>query len=383
MANARVLLTGATGFIGRRLTDTLLKMGCDVTALVLPDEVDRLPRGVREVVGDVTDGWLQAAPSPCTVGTAHPRPRGEGQSAVDRALEVARPAFVFHLAAVGTADTGLPMAEACRVNVGGMIALLEGIRRIEGVQRVVVIGTSYEYGAGRADGVLADDHALDPFNPYSASKVAAWAFARAAYNAWKLPVVAVRPFQVYGPGQRREALVPAAILAALRHEDFRMTLGEQQRDFIYVDDVVRGLLAAMQAPGIEGQVIDLGSGELQRILDVVKRIWDYAAADDRAASCGCIRAGALPYRPGEVFAIPADAERTYRLTGWRASVSLDKGLALTIEALRRTVRQQPAVVGDAVVAPSRGDDCMSSTEGGTTRPAAASRVPEEGYGSAE
>ena len=74
------------------------------------------------------------------------------------------------------------------------------------VRRVVVIGTSYEYGARRSD------DGLDPFNTYSASKVAAWAFARAAYNAWGLPVVSVRPFQVYGPGQRSEALVPAAIL---------------------------------------------------------------------------------------------------------------------------------------------------------------------------
>ncbi len=174
--------------------DALLGAGCDLTALVLPGEAERLPRSVRAMVGDITDA-----------------------DAVARALEVARPEGVFHLAAVGTTDTGLPMAEACRVNVGGMIALLEGIRRLDSVERIVVIGTSYEYGARRSD------DGVDPFNTYSASKVAAWAYARAAFNAWGLPVVSVRPFQVYGPGQRREALVPTAILAALGDADFRMT----------------------------------------------------------------------------------------------------------------------------------------------------------------
>ena len=294
-----VFLTGATGFIGRRLATALLRAGCDVAALALPAEVDLLPQGAQATVGDVTDS-----------------------GALARALEISRPAGVFHLAAVGTTDTGLPMQEACRVNVGGLIALLEAIRSVDTVRRVVLIGTSYEYGARRAD------DGLDPFNPYSASKVAAWAFARAAYNAWGIPLVSVRPFQVYGPGQRRKALVPAAILAALRNEDFRMTKGEQQRDFVFVDDIVQGMLAAMRAPGIEGRVVDLGTGDLHRILDVVERIWDLIGSQ------GHVLAGALPYRPGEVPAIPADVQRTRLLTGWGAQISLDQGLSRTIDALR-------------------------------------------------
>ena len=302
-----ILLTGATGFIGRRLSQELLRAGCAVSALVLPDEVDNVLPGIRAIVGDVTD-----------------------HDAVVRALAVTQPEGVFHLAAVGTTDTGLPMAEACRVNVGGMIALLEAVRD-DPVRRVVAIGTSYEYGARRSD------DGLDPFNTYSASKVAAWAFARAAYNAWGLPVVSVRPFQVYGPGQRREALVPAAILAALRGEDFRMTKGEQQRDFVYVDDIVQGLIAAMVAPDVEGRVLDLGTGMLSRVLDVVQRIWDLTEAG-RSEAGGRILAGALTYRPGEVSAIPADVQRTRLLTGWEAQVALDQGLALTIESLRKSER---------------------------------------------
>lgn len=301
-------VTGATGFIGRRLIPALLETGYSVAALTLPGEAHHLPGEVRIFRGDVTD-----------VG------------ALSAALSEATPTHIFHLAAVGITDLALPMAEACRVNVGGVINVLEVTRGLPSVQRVVLAGTSYEYGARRAD------DGLDPFNAYSASKVAAWAFARAAHNAWQLPVVTVRPFQVYGPGQRRNAVVPAAIAAALRHEDFRMTLGEQQRDFIFVADVVRGLLAAAEAPDIEGRVLDLGTGELHPVRDVVERIWDLTASKGR------ILAGALPYRPGEVPAIPANVHRTRLLTGWQATIPLEQGLQRTIDAMQAELDAESTV----------------------------------------
>jgi len=266
---------------------------------VLPGEVSQLPDGARAIPGDITI-----------------------PDSVSQAMAAVRPALIVHLAAVGITNPGLPFTTACHVNVGGTINVLDAAHTISNVQRIVLVGSSYEYGARRTD------DGLDPFNAYSAAKVAAWAFARAAYNAWGAPVVWVRPFQVYGPGQREQALIPAAIRTALKREDFRMTAGDQQRDFIFVEDVVQGLLAATAAPGIEGRTLDLGTGQLQRIRTVVERIWALTGAR------GHILAGALPYRPGEVPAIPADAERTRRLTGWEARVGLEEGLLNTIEAMR-------------------------------------------------
>ncbi|MGC9396824.1 MAG: NAD-dependent epimerase/dehydratase family protein [Anaerolineae bacterium] len=294
-----VFLTGATGFIGRRLAKRLVAAGADVTALVLPGETALLPDGVRALTGDVT--------LPETV---------------TEAMTTAQPALIIHLAAVGITNPDLPFTAACDVNVGGVINILNAARHAEMVRRIVLVGSSYEYGARRTD------DGLDPFNAYSASKVAAWAFARAAYNAWGAPVVWMRLFQVYGPGQREKALIPAAIQAALNGEDFRMTAGEQQRDFIFVEDVVEGLLAAATAPGIEGRALDIGTGQLHRIRAVVERIWTLSGARRK------ILAGALPYRPGEVPAIPADVDRTRRLTGWKSQVELEAGLQKTIEAMR-------------------------------------------------
>lgn len=293
-----VFLTGATGFIGGRLTRRLLAAGAAVSALTLPDEAALLPAGARALIGDITDS-----------------------ATVTEALRAVRPAVVIHLAAIGITQPHLPLDVAFRVNVGGTINVLQAAREV-GVQRVVMAGSSYEYGARRgAEG-------LDPFNAYSASKVAAWACARAAYNTWGAPVVWLRLFQVYGPGQRNAALVPAAIRAALRGADFPMTGGDQQRDFIFVDDVVDGFLAVLTAPQVGGCAFDLGTETLRRVRDVVALIWQLTGAR------GQMRPGALPYRPGEVPAIPANAARTHQVLGWQAQVTLEEGLQKTIEEMR-------------------------------------------------
>jgi nucleoside-diphosphate-sugar epimerase len=181
----------------------------------------------------------------------------------------------------------------------------------------VVTGTSYEYGPGGK---------LDPGNVYAASKVAAWAFCRTHYRAYGVPVVIVRPFNVYGPGQLERALVPAAIRAALNGEDFPATPGEQRRDFVYVDDVMDGLLAAAVAPGIEGESLDLGTGQTTSVRELIERIFQLCEGRGKP------KLGALPYRPGVVWELCADAERTYALTGWRAKTALEEGLRRTIEA---------------------------------------------------
>ncbi len=277
----------------------LIAAGATVSALTLPAEAPLLPSSVRAFVGDITDSAV-----------------------VGEAMRAAHPAVVIHLAAIGITQPNLPLEVAFRVNVGGTITVLQAARDV-GVQRVVMAGSSYEYGARRSG------EGLDPFNAYSASKVAAWACARAAYNAWETPVVWLRLFQVYGPGQRNAALIPAAIHAALCGVNFPMTAGEQQRDFIFVDDVVDGFLMALTAPHIEGETFDLGTETLHRVRDVVALIWQLTEAR------GQVQLGALPYRPGEVPAIPADVTRTHRMLGWQAQVTLEEGLQRTIEEMRK------------------------------------------------
>jgi UDP-glucose 4-epimerase len=308
LSGSKILVTGATGFIGQRLVRWLVQAGGRIHAGVAPgerpDRVAALPVQAQRLFFDVRDS-----------------------RAVRAAVAQVAPQIVVHLAAVGATNPGVDPALALAVNAGGALHLLGALkeRASEGddVRRVVLAGTCHEYGAREAM------EGLDPFNAYAASKVAAWALGRTYWRAYGLPVVTVRPFQVYGPGQPNHTLVPAAIGAALAGDDFSMTLGEQRRDFTYVDDVVEGMLAAATAPGVEGQSLDLGTGQVRSIRQVVERIWAMTGAQGR------ILAGALSYRPGEVMHLVAHADRTARLTGWRAQVALEDGLRRTIDDMNQ------------------------------------------------
>ncbi len=300
----RVLINGGTGFLGQRLTRRLTELGAQVTVGCCknddPLRVAALPKKAECRAGDVREF-----------------------SQMRRLIEEVAPGFIFHLAAVGVNDPFIAEETALRVNVYGTLNALRAVRQATRghVRRIVVAGTSYEYGkAGE----------LDPGNVYAASKVAAWAFCRMYYRAHGTPVVVARPFNIYGPGQTQRALIPSAIRAALSGQDFPTTPGRQRRDFIFVDDVVDGFLAIAAAPELEGESLDLGTGQATAVSAVVERIFALCGG------AGQPQIGALSYRPGVVWESVADADRTKQLAGWQARIGLEEGLEITVKTFAKT-----------------------------------------------
>jgi nucleoside-diphosphate-sugar epimerase len=289
---ARVVVTGGTGFIGAHLVRRLIASGAEVC--VFAAEADTLGPLAGEAGGFE---WVEADV--------------RNGPTVRRALAQARPEVVFHLAAVGVRDPFLPLEQALRVNVTGTVNVLRGAAA---GSRIVFVGSSHELGERPPGG-------MDPISTYAASKAAAWAFARMLWRTEAAPVVGVRPFQVYGPGQPDSAVLCAALAAARAGQDFPMTAGEQVRDWVYVDDIVDGLLAAAEAGGVEGEMFELGTGKGYSLLDVVQRVFALAGASSRPLP------GRLPYRPGEVMRLVADAGPAAERLAWQARLTLDEGLA--------------------------------------------------------
>jgi UDP-glucose 4-epimerase len=289
----RALVTGAAGFIGSRLSQRLLASETEVHGV---SRVARsTPTGIRWWTADLSDA-----------------------GATDRLVHQIRPDAVFHLASHVSGDRALgAVASTLRDNLVATVNLLTAAAAAGGT-RVVLAGSMEE--------ALPDDPA--PSSPYAAAKTAATAYAQLFDQLYGLPIVNLRVFMVYGPGQRDGTkLVPYVISSLLRGEEPRLSSGMREVDWVYVDDVVAAFVAAAESPKAPGSACDVGSGELVSIRSLVERIVPLVGGDVRPVF------GALPDRPGERPRV-ADVAPTRELIGWEPSTPLDVGLARTVEWLR-------------------------------------------------
>lgn len=294
-----ILVTGATGFIGRHLVRCLVERGQAVTILVreaygmgepLPQPLATLRPQLRAVYADLRNARLTV-----------------------RAVEEAAPEQIVHLAAAGATDPFLPINDALRNNLQGTLNLVQAaFAKTFATQQLIVARTPGERNA---------------MNVYAASKAAAWNFCQMYARTEEWPIHGAMIFQAYGPGQPEKTLIPSAFAAALAGDDFPMTSGEQERDWVYVQDVVDGLMAMIGCGLRPGTTVELGTGQATSVAEVVHQIY-------RLASCGGRpRPGALPDRPGETAVQTAGVEHTAALIGWRAKHSLSRGLQLVLDAL--------------------------------------------------
>jgi nucleoside-diphosphate-sugar epimerase len=173
---------------------------------------------------------------------------------------------------------------------------------------------------------------ITPGSPYAAAKWASSAYARMFHKLYGLPVVMVRPFMTYGPGQDERKLVPHVVLSLLRQKAPRLSSGRQEIDWIYIDDVIDGFLAAAHAAGVEGETIDLGSGTVVPIRAVVGKIVELIGGDVAPLF------NALPDRPVEPVRI-AELDAAYVKLGWKPRISLELGLARTVEWYRSQLQK--------------------------------------------
>lgn len=308
----RVLVTGGAGFIGSHLVRALLARGDQVRVLDnfstgRIENLSGLNGSLRVLEGDLRN--LQA---------------------IEQAVKDIE--MVFHQAAMVSVPQSMRDPDSCfEVNVQGSLNLFEAAHRA-GVTRVVAASSCSVYGDSDAL-PLRESGEVTSLSPYAASKRAMEVYAEMYTRAFDLPVVSLRYFNVYGPGQNPDsdyaAVIPIFIRRALEgqalyvHGD-----GGQQRDFIYVGDVVRANLMAAAAPGAPGSVYNICTGEATSLLDLVKSL--------SRELPGALKTEYADARLGDIYRSLGDPAHAFERLGFQAQTDLAEGLQRTVSAMRET-----------------------------------------------
>jgi nucleoside-diphosphate-sugar epimerase len=239
-------------------------------------------------------------------------------------VRTARPDVVFHLASVVRGSRALELVvPTATTNLMATIHMLEAATEV-GCDRLVLLGTGDHPGIDEP-----------PCSPYAAAKWAAFGYARMFHALYGTPVTTARPFMVYGTGQHDlSKIVPHVITSLLRNEQPRLSGGRRRCDWIYIDDVVEGLLAVASVPACIDRMVDLGSGKLDSVRTVVELIRMLVPSDIEPLW------GAHADRPGETE-WAADLAATRALCDWEPTTDLADGLTQTIEWFRREAPWRP------------------------------------------
>lgn len=312
----KILVTGADGFIGSHLTESLVEQGYDVRAFVQYNSFNSW-------------GWLESA-SPAVKNSLDVfagdvrDPHGVKTAMKDCSA-------VLHLAALIAIPYSYHSPDAyVDTNVKGTLNILQAARELN-LEKVIHTSTSEVYGTARFV-PITEEHPLSGQSPYSATKIAADQLAYSFYASFNQPVVTVRPFNTYGPRQSARAVIPTIITQIAKGET-QIKLGSisPTRDFNYVKDTVAGFISVLKSPNGLGEVINLGSNYEISIGDTVNLIAEIMGREIN------IITDEARIRPenSEVERLWADNQKAKKLFDWQPDYGnyegFKRGLTETID----------------------------------------------------
>lgn len=294
-AGMNIMVTGASGFIGTHLCRVLHQDGSHVHAVSRVKRVTE-PGGITWWQGDLAD-LATARRLMCTI----------------------KPNIVFHLSGMATARPGvdlvLPTFHSLLESTVNLLTVSVGAP----LHRIVLVGSMTEPEISHGE--------LMPSSPYAAAKWASSLYGRMFRRLYGTPCVIARCFMAYGPAQDHAKLIPSVILSLLKGEAPKLSRGQWQADWIYIDDVIDGFLKAVEASHIGERTLDFGSGKAISVRELVCQLVRLMDGTVEPVF------GALPDRPFESMRI-ADIDDVYAQIGWKPSTSLTDGLRRTIDWYR-------------------------------------------------
>ncbi len=311
----KVLVTGAEGFIGSHLTERLVELGADVTAMAQYNSfnnwgwIDTFDKSVKESIKVVTGDIREY----------------DGMKRIIKGQEV-----VFHLAALIAIPYSYlsPMAYV-RTNVEGTTNVLEACREY-GVEKIVHTSTSETYGTALYV-PIDEKHPMQGQSPYSASKIGADKMAESYYKSFNMPIATIRPFNTYGPRQSARAVIPTIISQILAGKtEIKLGSLTPTRDFNFVLDTAEAFIKIAESEKTIGEVINVGSNHEITIGETVKKIISIIGKDVKII-CDDER---LRPENSEVNRLWADNTKIKELTLWKPNYTIDRGLEVTVDWIK-------------------------------------------------
>lgn len=308
--NGNVLITGATHFVAAHLAKKLVSLGSNVKAFIRHDyhddrgSLDKLPLYVRSrievILGNLTN-----------------------PEAIDYAVENAD--IVFHFGVADMIPSSTNARDYLEKTVIGTFNVLETARRHH-VQKFVYISTAEVYG--KAESIPINEKCiLKAQSPHISSDIGAEKLAEAYYLCHDLPVTIARLFNTYGPIQARDAVIPTIIAQGVIGPELLLGNMHTVRDFVYVQDVVDGLMKMAELPESIGEAINLGSGKRISIGDLAEKIITLIGRDVEIL----FDATRIRLQSPHIGQLVADVTKASELLGWQPETSLDTGLERTIK----------------------------------------------------
>ena len=312
---AKILVTGAEGFIGSHLTELLVKEGYDVRAMVQYNSfnnwgwIDTFDKEIK----DSLDIFLGDVRDPNGVRTAM-----EGVDAV------------FHLAALIAIPYSYHSPDMyVDTNIKGTLNILQAARDLK-TEKVLVTSTSEVYGTAKYV-PIDEKHPYQGQSPYSATKIGADRLAESFYRSFNLPVTIVRPFNTYGPRQSARAVIPTIITQLLAgKKEIKLGSLTPTRDFNYVKDTARGFLEIYRSDKTIGEEINIAT---QKEISIGQLAEELIRQINPEARIVCDEQRVRPEK-SEVNRLLGSNEKIMSLTEWKPQYTFEEGLAETIAFLR-------------------------------------------------
>lgn len=301
----KVLITGASGFVGANLTRKLLREGYEVHIFSQPLSNNWRLTDILPKLNVYTVDLLQ-------------------EKRLKELVRQINPEAIFHLAAVGVFGGILPSEKKLiKTNVLGTVNLINACNEVD-YKCFVNTGSSSEYGPKHKP--MKETDICEPMSAYAISKLTSTLYGSFIAKIQNRPIVALRLFSPFGPFDSPERLIPSVIIKALRNENILLSNPRGVRDFIFIEDVVKVYLKLInQAVKLKGEIFNVGSGEETSVSKVVNIIYQLTKSKSK------LKWGEIPPRPWDITHWQSDTKKIQRFLNWKPRYTIKKGIKKTIQ----------------------------------------------------